>query len=217
MKIEKINENQIKLILNQADLNERDIKLEDLTSPSEKTQNLFHDMMEQAFTECDFISENTPLMVEAMPVGMDSIMIIITKIETKDTQSNSFNLISQSKELRRFKKKPLSSYEPNNDKDGELLIYAFETLDDVIDLSVRLSDAYFGSSALYKNENKYFLILQNDQTTDDEKAETLDMVLGEYGQKYVSTLLSKYYLIEHGEPILENKAIKALSKVFSES
>ena len=80
MKIEKINESQIKLILTQADLSERNIKLEDLTIPSEKTQALFHDIMEKALEEYDFISENTPLMVEAVPVGLDGIMIIVTKI-----------------------------------------------------------------------------------------------------------------------------------------
>ena len=41
LKIEKINESQIKLILTEADLTERDIKLEDLTMPSEKNTSTF--------------------------------------------------------------------------------------------------------------------------------------------------------------------------------
>ncbi len=41
LKIEKINESQIKLILTEADLTERDIKLEDLTMPSEKKHKHF--------------------------------------------------------------------------------------------------------------------------------------------------------------------------------
>ena len=66
MKIERISENQLKLTLTKADLAERKIKLEDLISPSERTQKLFRDIMEQALDEEDFISENTPLMVEAL-------------------------------------------------------------------------------------------------------------------------------------------------------
>ena len=76
MKIERISENQLKLTLTKADLAERKIKLEDLISPSERTQKLFRDIMEQALDEEDFISENTPLMVEAIPSGGDGIMII---------------------------------------------------------------------------------------------------------------------------------------------
>lgn len=215
MKIEKINENQIKLILTKSDLIERDIQLEELASPSEKTQALFRDIMEQALEECDFVSENTPLMVEAVPVGMDGIMIIVTKIEDKDAKGGNFKLISQTKEQRRFKKKPLATYESSSDSESDVLIYSFHTLDDVIDVSIRLSEAYHGSSALYKQENQYYLVLQNDQPLDQLETDALDWVLAEYGQKHISTPLSKYYLLEHGEPILENKAIKALAKSFS--
>ena len=51
MKIERISENQLKLTLTKADLAERKIKLEDLISPSERTQKLFRDIMEQAWKE----------------------------------------------------------------------------------------------------------------------------------------------------------------------
>ncbi|MBR4113672.1 MAG: adaptor protein MecA, partial [Anaerotignum sp.] len=51
MKIERISENQLKLTLTKDDLKERDIKLEDLITPSEKTQKLFRDIMEQALDE----------------------------------------------------------------------------------------------------------------------------------------------------------------------
>ena len=215
MKIEKISDNQIKLILTKSDLLERDIQLEELASPSEKTQALFRDIMEQALEECDFVSGNTPLMVEALPVGMDGIMIIVTKIEDKEQKGNNFRLISQTKEQRRFKKKPLAAYETSSDSDIDVLIYSFHTLDDVIDVSVRLSEAYHGSSSLYKQQNRYFLILQNDQPADELETEDLDWILGEYGQKHVSSPLSKSYLMEHGEPILKNKAVKTLAKSFS--
>lgn len=215
MKIEKISETQIKLILTQNDLTERNIQLEDLTSPSEKTQSLFREIMEQALTECDFIAENTPLMVEAMPVGLDGIMIIVTKMDRKDSIGNHMKLISESKDLRRYKKKSVSAFSPMEDDDGAILIYSFEQLDDVIDVSVRISDACHGFSSLYKLESQYYLVLQNDESNDDTKTEDLDMILGEYGTKHISTPLAKYYLIEHGESILENKAIRMLAKSFS--
>ena len=48
MKIEKINDNQIKLTLTHDDLTERNIKLEELITPSDRSQELFRDIMEQA-------------------------------------------------------------------------------------------------------------------------------------------------------------------------
>ncbi len=215
MKIEKINESQIKLILTQADLSERNIKLEDLTIPSEKTQELFHDIMETALEEYDFISENTPLMVEAVPVGLDSIMIIVTKIDSKNQESIGAKILSQQKDLRRFKRKSLVFQEGESDKNSDILIYSFAKLDDVIDFSLRIADTYHDASSLYKMYDRYFIVLQIKQDGDENKAEELELILGEYGQKHISVQLSKYYLIEHGETIIENKAITLLSKCFA--
>lgn len=215
MKIERISENQLKLTLTKDDLKERDIKLEDLISPSEKTQKLFRDIMEQALDEEDFISENTPLMVEAVPMGTDGIMIIVTKVTNKDGKNSSpADMLHQAQEMRRWKKKPLDTMEHAEEKNSDILIYSFPALDDVIQVSIRLDNSYKGESAVYKNEGKYFLVLQGDTYTAEESSEELELVLKEYGQKHVSTPLAKYYLLEHGETLISDKAVKALAKTF---
>lgn len=217
MKIERISENQLKLTLTKDDLKERDIKLEDLITPSEKTQKLFRDIMEQALDEEDFVSENTPLMVEAVPMGTEGIMIIVTKVNNKDKKGNtSADLLQQAQETRRWKKKPLDTLEHAEEKNSDILIYSFPALDDVIRVSIRLDGSFKGESAVYKNDNKYFLVLQGDTYTVEESSAELEPVLKEYGQKHVSTPLAKYYLLEHGETIIANKAVKALAKTFGQ-
>lgn len=215
MKIERISENQLKLTLTKDDLKERDIKLEDLISPSEKTQKLFRDIMEQALDEEDFVSENTPLMVEAVPMGTEGIMIIVTKVNNKDKKGNTAaDLLQQAQETRRWKKKPLDTLEHAEEKNSDILIYSFPELDDVIRVSLRLDGGFKGESSVYKNDGKYFLVLQGDTYTAEESSDELELVLKEYGQKHVSTPLAKYYLLEHGETIIADKAVKALAKTF---
>ena len=215
MKIERISENQLKLTLTKEDLKERDIKLEDLITPSEKTQKLFHDIMEQALDEENFVSENTPLMVEAVPMGTEGIMIIVTKVNNKDGKSkNPSDLLQQAQETRRWKKKPLDTLEHAEEKNSDILIYSFPELDDVIHASLRLDSGFKGESSVYKNEGKYFLVLQGDAYTTEGSSDELELILKEYGQKHVSTPLAKYYLVEHGETIIANKAVKALAKTF---
>ena len=213
MKIERISENQLKLTLTKDDLKERDIKLEDLITPSEKTQKLFRDIMEQALDEEDFVSENTPLMVEAVPMGTEGIMIIVTKVNNKD-KKDSGDLLQQAQESRRWKKKPLDTLEHAEEKNSDILIYSFSALDDVIHVSLRLDGSFKGESGVYKNEGKYFLVLQGDTYTAEESSAELELILKEYGQKHISTPLAKYYLLEHGETIIANKAVKALAKTF---
>ncbi len=81
MKIEKLNDNQIRCTLTRADLAERQLHLSELAYGTEKVRTLFHDMMQQAAFEFGFEAEDIPLMIEAIPASADSIVLIITKVE----------------------------------------------------------------------------------------------------------------------------------------
>lgn len=81
MKIEKVNENQIRCTLTREDLADRQLKLSELAYGTEKAKTLFRDMMQQAAYECGFEAEDIPLMIEAIPLSADTIILIITKVE----------------------------------------------------------------------------------------------------------------------------------------
>jgi adapter protein MecA 1/2 len=154
-------------------------------------------------------------MVEAAPMGTEGIMIIVTKVNNKDGKNKSpADLLQQAQETRRWKKKPLDKLEHTEEQNSDILIYSFPELDDVIRVSLRLDGGFRGESAVYKNEGKYFLVLQSDTYSEEESSADLELILKEYGQKHVSTPLAKYYLLEHGETIIADKAVKALAKTF---
>ena len=90
MKIEKINDNQIRCTLTRADLADRQLKLSELAYGTEKAKSLFHDMMQQAAYECGFEAEDIPLMIEAIPASADSIVLIITKVEYQEELYSMF-------------------------------------------------------------------------------------------------------------------------------
>lgn len=91
MKIEKINENQIRCTLTKEDLIDRKIRLSELAYGSEKAKNLFRDMMQQAADDFGFEANNIPLMIEAIPVSSDSIILIITKVEDPEELDTRFS------------------------------------------------------------------------------------------------------------------------------
>lgn len=210
MRIEKISENQIKFLLSKADLTERDIKITELAYGSEKTQELFREMMEQAMAECGFEAENAPLMIEAIPVTQESIMIIVTKVTGNEYAENKFNLLPRAKEQGKFKKKSLSDFKDGNGKPS-IYIYSFLNIDNAIDLSKRLESTFIGESSMYKYNNTYYLILEGPEYL-SETGE-IEPVLSEYGQKHISDPITKYYLLEHGELIVKNPAVQILANV----
>ena len=94
MKIEKINENQIRCTLTRADLEKRQIKLSELAYGSEKARALFREMMLQAFQEFGFEVHNIPLMIEAVPAGADQLVLLVTKVQDPEELDARFSHFS---------------------------------------------------------------------------------------------------------------------------
>ena len=80
MKIEKINDSQIRCILTKSELEKRDLKLSEIAYGSAKVKKLFRDMMQLAYIQCGFEADNIPLAIEVIPFR-DYASIIVTKVE----------------------------------------------------------------------------------------------------------------------------------------
>ena len=91
MKIEKVNDHQIRCTLTRDDLAKRDLKITELAYGTEKAKELFQDMMQQANIEFGFEAEDTPLMIEAIPINSECIVLVITKVDDPDELDTRFS------------------------------------------------------------------------------------------------------------------------------
>ena len=88
MKIEKVNDHQIRCTLTKADLADRELKISELAYGTEKAKNLFRDMMQQASYEFGFDADDIPLMIEAIPLNSECQKIyFITEILLRTTKN----------------------------------------------------------------------------------------------------------------------------------
>ncbi len=94
MKIEKVNDTQIRCTLTKEDLADRQLKLSELAYGTEKAKSLFREMMQQAAYEFGFEADNIPLMIEAIPLPSESIILIITKVEYPEELDSRFSQFS---------------------------------------------------------------------------------------------------------------------------
>ncbi|MEE0955135.1 MAG: adaptor protein MecA [Eubacterium sp.] len=126
MKIEKINDSQIRCTLTGEDLKSRNIfHMSELAYGSQKARSLFHDMMEQAYAEYGFNRDNAPLTIEAIPTSSDSIVLIITKVDDPEELDTRFSRFTKGDE--------------EADEKEELPSYL--GADDIIDLFNRIREA----------------------------------------------------------------------------
>lgn len=94
MKLEKLNDNQIRCTLNKSDLDKRELRLSELAYGSAKARALFRDMIQQASIELGFEADNIPLMIEAIPISNDCLVLVVTKVEDPDELDTRFSRFS---------------------------------------------------------------------------------------------------------------------------
>ncbi|MBQ8305885.1 MAG: adaptor protein MecA [Blautia sp.] len=123
MKIEKINDNQIRCTLTRQDLENHQIHLSELAYGSEKTKQLFRDMMQQAQIQFGFEADNIPLMIEAIPVSTESIILIITKVEDPEELDTRFS--------------KFTPFKGNSSSD----VLQFDGADNILDLFQKIREA----------------------------------------------------------------------------
>ena len=237
MKIEKVNENQIRCTLTREDLASRELKISELAYGTEKAKSLFRDMMQQANFEFGFEAEDIPLMIEAIPLNADCIVLIITKVEdpeeldtrfsrfapsvTEDSDDDSdestadevldlFRRIQSEDNTASTPEAPSASAPEESDSVRSRL-FRMESLNQVINAAVVAAGHYHGFSTLYHEEgNAYYLVL----TQGPEDRDVFDRVcnvISEYGIPKRSTVASRTFLEEHCTTLIADHALQSLS------
>lgn len=140
MKIEKVNEHQIRCTLTREDLADRELKISELAYGTEKAKSLFRDMMQQAAYEFGFEAEDIPLMIEAIPLNPECIVLIITKVEDPEELDT------------RFAKFAPSVHGDSEDDDDDILEAFADSTDEMIDMLRKMEHQSKSTGAFEQGE-----------------------------------------------------------------
>lgn len=242
MKIERINENQIRCTLTSFDLSVRNLNLRELAYGSEKARSLFREMIQRASNEVGFDAEDIPLMVEAIPLSNESVMLVITKIEDPeelDTRFSKFSPFSDddsdalselASELlegadglaRLLGISPVSPQESvDSSPDQEIpeaaantRVYLFDSLDLISDAARVCGDLDIGPNTLYQkpDSRQYYLVLKN-SGQDDLAFSRVCNILAEYGCKIRHEYASEAYYEEHYDIVCKDRALQIMKNI----
>lgn len=240
MKIEKVNENQIRCTLTREDLASRELKISELAYGTEKAKTLFRDMMQQANFEFGFEAEDIPLMIEAIPLNAECIVLIITKVEDPEELDTRFSRFAPSvteeneddmedeeedapsdevldlfRKLQTSRKSADAPQEPlsvSTETVAKPHIFQIDSLQQVMNTASVIGRSFQGESTLYKDDRsgKYLLVLAQGA----ESREVFDRVcntVSEYGSLQRSLSASPSFLAEHYEALIADRALQSLS------
>ena len=150
MKIEKINENKIRITFNNSYLQEKNIDIHSFMANSIESQSLFLNLLDEAEREIGFITDNYKLSIEALALINGNFIITVTRIEKENLKSTRVQV--RRKSVQNTKK----------------LIYKFSNFDDFCNFQNFLSismpnmlDELSTAGTLYKYDDYFFFVLQN--------------------------------------------------------
>jgi adapter protein MecA 1/2 len=149
MKIEKVNENKIKITLSVEDLNERNIDLYSFMYNSPESQDLFWDMIHQAEVEYGFNVDESLIYVEASASGSGLFTLIVTKSGEGHLTSPTYRgkLKKNSFKLKR-KILPFKL---------QSTLFQFDDFDDICNFCKVITVKGIGKNSLYNLDDKYYL------------------------------------------------------------
>ncbi|WP_010251434.1 adaptor protein MecA [Acetivibrio cellulolyticus] len=208
MKIEKINDNKIKVTISLSDLQERNIDFEALNYNSPATQELFWDMMEQAEIQFGFNTSESQLAIEASPDDSDGFVIFISKLD-EDSDFESIQKYIKNK----FKKSDLRVKKKSQKVCSSIIIYSFEHFDHILSLCNRIKLMYTGESTLYKLKSTYYMVLTKN-TFSVDSIKYFESLLNEYGSRVSNTSYYEGYLEEYADKIAEYNAVEVITSYF---
>lgn len=222
MEIEHINDDTIRVRIENSDLEARGYTFLDLLGNQKHIETFFYSILEEVDIDEEF-QESDAVTFQIMPNRNGLELFISKNIEMHDDlfsnmDLNDYEEPQSDKEFQPFEKnkkfgksEEKASDTKGYDSDNQKIMIEFDNFEQIIDLA-RFFQIETGFSSLYQLNEKYYMELSflNDEfslrTPQEEKA----MVL-EFG---VESQMSADILIEHGKLIIEDVALETIRHYF---
>lgn len=210
MKIEKLNENKIRITLNMNDLKEKNIDFHSFMSNSIDSQTLFSDMLAKAEEEYGFITKDYKIMIEAIATIDGDFILTVTRM-LPDIENDIF---------MNPKRKKVKINRKSIKLNREIAIYNFRSFDDFCDFCSSLDEKIvkefkkiFTTSMLYLYNSNYYLVLTNITGNHNMLMKFCSQITEFAGYVHKSKLFNKK-LSEYGKIIMNKNAINLCRKHF---
>lgn len=208
MKIEKLTENKIRIIMNIQDIEKNINDIHTFFDNIMNSQNLFLDILQKAEKEVNFHTEGCKLLIEAFSTLEDVVVFTITKYSS--TESNSINTGDV---LNNNSKRKLIVKRKTNTPSLKNAVYELDNFDYFCDFCNSISkienlniDKLAKKIVLYNYQNKFFLIFK-DVNFKDKYINRIFNILSEFAKFQNFSINFEYKLTEHATIYIKNNAI----------
>ncbi len=210
MKIEKLTENKIRIILNLEDLEVNNIDFESVLNNTPETQTLILSILNQAEKDVGFFVQDSKILIEAIASFDGNFVFTITK--TSSTESNTLT----------FSRKKPQAKRKTFRLDSSSIIYSFHNFDEFCEFCKALHIEFLSheslklickNTALYFYNDTYYLLISG-INSNYEHLNVFFSVISEFTDRVDNYKNFDAKLIEHGKVIFKRNAISNTIDIF---
>lgn len=207
MRIEKINENKIKVLMDTDEAREWNVDIKNISSNTPEIQDMFRTAIKMAERDAEFYVDGAKLFVEAIPGKIDGFGMLITKVFSDSDLNRAIDNCSYRGKIKKTK---LSAGQIAQSIIGKR-IFKFNDFENVCHAADAVSKEFSGISTLYKLGGEYYMLLI---PSDRLMMLDIEKVMLEFSDRQEKTLISHGRLNELAEIMIKNDAVEVLSKYF---
>lgn len=204
MKIEKLNDDKIRITLNLEDLKEKNIDFHSFMANPLESQAVVLDMLDVAEKEVGFVTKDYKITIEALATSSGTFILTVTR----DNKS-----LSSPKKKVHIKRKEIDLTKP-------IAIYSFDSFEDLclfckfLDNSVlRFFLKTIDTISLHEYQGQYYLRLSKIHSN-LILLKSFCTSITEFASYVPNSDLFEGKLLEHGKTIIDKNALTILSKYF---
>ena len=207
MKIEKLTENKIRIIVNEDDFKNNNIDFHKFILKSVESQSLFLKILNRAKEEFNFDVDGYKLLVETFASSDDIFIFTITKYKDEIFNDKPIdnNKIDNTKRVLKVKKQTDTLTLRNR-------ILKFTSFEDfcsfcemIFYTKINIKD-FCKNNSLYLLKNTYYLLLENIKLSDVE-LKIFNNYISEFSLTQTFSNNFQFKLKEHGKLIIKKNAI----------
>ena len=214
MKIEKLTDNKIRIIIRNNEIKYDILKKKEFLFSTPEFKEFFLNALDKAEKELDFSVKDCKLLIELFYHSKDTYVFTVTKYLDADSFSTNDNFKNSI-----LKTLPKKYKLPNTINNDFLHIFSFDDFENFcmfcnfIDSSNINLRGLFKSAVLYFYDDKYFLVVK-DLNYSNKFYHSFKASLLEFGDKFKYTGDFEFKLKEHGKVAIKNNAIRIGIKYF---
>lgn len=207
MRIEKIADNKIKVMIDSNEAKAWNISFKNISENTPEVQKMFWTAIRLAQQNVDFSIDGAKLFVEAVKDEEfeGGFGMLITRVASQDELNTA---IANCTYRGRLKRTQLKAEHPV--ATGRY-IYKFREFETVCAAAEEISSHYTGESVLYKYDGAFYLYLVPET---ERQMMDLEALLLEFGSKVPNCQYMHGRLNEYGEKMIQERAVCVLQEYF---